>query len=108
MDKDKLILIFCGIPLMFCSLFAVPLYYVLSGRVNEWQNIVYTAVVTAFVVWWMYVGTVYFGEWVVEIFDLKPSHKYIVAAIMGLIYFVLALNFDKVEKAMKREQQHDN
>ena len=101
MDKDKLILIFCGIPLMFCSLFAVPLYYVLSGRVNEWQNIVYTAVVTAFVVWWMYVGTVYFGEWVVEIFDLKPSHKYIVAAIMGLIYFALAVYWDSIKDEIK-------
>ena len=101
MDKDKLILIFCGIPLMFCSLFAVPLYYVLSGRVNEWQNIVYTAVVTAFVVWWMYVGTVYFGEWVVEIFDLKPSHKYILAAIMGLVYFALAVYWDSIEDEIK-------
>lgn len=101
MDKDKLILIFCGIPLMFCSLFAVPLYYVLSGRVNEWQNIVYTAVVTAFVVWWMYVGTVYFGEWVVEIFDLKPSHKYIVAGIMGLIYFALAVYWDSIKDEIK-------
>ena len=101
MDKDKLILIFCGIPLMFCSLFAVPLYYVLSGRVNEWQNIVYTAVVTAFVVWWMYVGTVYFGEWVVEIFDLKPSHKYIVAGIMGLIYFALAVYWDSIKDGIK-------
>ena len=101
MDKDKLILIFCGIPLMFCSLFAVPLYYVLSGRVNEWQNIVYTAVVTAFVVWWMYVGTVYFGEWVVEIFDLKSIFKYIVAAIMGLIYFALAVYWDSIKDEIK-------
>lgn len=108
MDKDKLILIFCVTPFMLCSFFAVPLYYVLSGRVNEHQNIVYTAIVTVLVIWWTYTGTVYFGEWVVEIFDLKPSHKYIVAGIMGLIYFALALNFDKVEKAMKREQQHDN
>jgi small neutral amino acid transporter SnatA (MarC family) len=101
MDKDKLILIFCGIPLMFCSLFAVPLYYVLSGRVNERQNIVYTAVVTAFVVWWMYVGTVYFGEWVVEIFDLKSIFKYIVAAIMGLIYFALAVYWDSIKDEIK-------
>ena len=103
MDKDKLILIFCGIPLMFCSLFAVPLYYVLSGRVNERQNIVYTAVVTAFVVWWMYVGTVYFGEWVVEIFDLKSIFKYIVAAIMGLIYFAMALSMEESEKNKKNK-----
>lgn len=101
MDKDKLILIFCGIPLMFCSLFAVPLYYVLSGRVNERQNIVYSAVVTAFVVWWMYVGTVYFGEWVVEIFDLKSIFKYIVAAIMGLIYFALAVYWDSIKDEIK-------
>lgn len=101
MDKDKLILIFCGIPLMFCSLFAVPLYYVLSGRVNERQNIVYTAVVTAFVVWWMYVGTVYFGEWVVEIFYLKSIFKYIVAAIMGLIYFALAVYWDSIKDEIK-------
>lgn len=101
MDKDKLILIFCGIPLMFCSLFAVPLYYVLSGRVNERQNIVYTAVVIAFVVWWMYVGTVYFGEWVVEIFDLKSIFKYIVAAIMGLIYFALAVYWDSIKDEIK-------
>ena len=86
---------------MFCSLFAVPLYYVLSGRVNEWQNIVYTAVVTAFVVWWMYVGTVYFGEWVVEIFDLKSIFKYIVAAIMGLIYFALAVYWDSIKDEIK-------
>ena len=103
MDKDKLILIFCGIPLMFCSLFAVPLYYVLSGRVNEWQNIVYTAVVTAFVVWWMYVGTVYFGEWVIDIFDLRPGYKYIVAVIMGLIYFAMALSMEESEKNEKNK-----
>ena len=101
MDKDKLILIFCGIPLMFCSLFAVPLYYVLSGRVNEHQNIVYTAIVTVLVIWWTYTGTVYFGEWVVEIFDLKPSHKYIVAGIMGLIYFALAVYWDSIKDEIK-------
>lgn len=75
--------------------------YLAVESMNEWQNIVYTAVVTAFVVWWMYVGTVYFGEWVVEIFDLKPSHKYIVAAIMGLVYFALAVYWDSIEDEIK-------
>lgn len=101
MDKDKLILIFCGIPLMFCSFFAVPLYYVLSGRVNERQNIVYTAIVTVLVIWWTYTGTVYFGEWVVEIFDLKSIFKYIVAVIMGLVYFFLAVYWDSIKNEIK-------
>lgn len=102
MDKEKLILI-CYTPVILCSFFAVPLYYVLSGKVNEHQNIVYTAVVTAIVMWWMYMGTVYFGECVIDIFDLRPGYKYIVAVIMGLIYFAMALSMEESEKNEKNK-----